>query len=62
MVDKTEEVLKRLSEHKITLRKAAKEIGVSIWEMLDIVKEKKIDWLGLTPEDIKYDIEVAEKL
>ena len=58
---KIENALERLSAHKITLGKAAEEAGISRWEMMDIVKERKIDWLGLTLEDIEEDIKSAKK-
>ena len=57
-----EHALERLVAHKITLGKAAEESGISLWEMLDIVREKNIDWIGLTPEDIEKDLEIAKKL
>ena len=56
------DALEKLREHKITLGKAAELAAVSIWEMMDIVKEKKIDWLGITSEDIDRDFEIAMKL
>ena len=59
---KIENALERLVAHKITLGKAAEESGVSLWEMIDIVKEKNIDWIGLTPNDIEKDLEMVKKL
>ena len=56
------ETIEKLREHSITLGKAAELAEISIWEMLDIVKEKKIDWVGLTPEIIDRDFERAMKL
>lgn len=57
-----EYALEKLREHSITLGKAAELAGISIWEMMDIVKEKRIDWLGLTPEDIDRDLEIIKRL
>ena len=59
---KIENALQKLVKHRITLAKAAEESGISIWEMLDIVKEKKIDWIGLTPEKIEGDMEMIKKV
>jgi|SRR3989338_35299 len=59
---KIENALERLSAHKITLGKAAEEAGISRWEMMDIVKERKIDWLGLTPEKVSKEWEMVRKL
>ena len=56
------DVLEKLREHSITLGKAAELAGISIWDMIDIVKERKIDWVGLTPEIIDRDFEIAMKL
>ncbi|MEK6915303.1 MAG: UPF0175 family protein [Nanoarchaeota archaeon] len=56
------DALERLREHSVTLGRAAEIAGISIWEMMDIVKEKKIDWIGLTPEDIDKDLEISLKL
>jgi len=56
-----EYALEKLAAHKITLGKAAEDSGISIWEMLDIVKERKIDWIGLTPEGVEKDLEIALK-
>ena len=59
---KAENALELLSAHKISLGKAAEEIGISIWEMLDLVKERRIDWVGLTPEAIEKDLEIIKSL
>lgn len=59
---RTQNALEQLTAHKISLGKAAEEAGISILEMLDITKEKKIDWVGLTPEDIDRDLEIIKKL
>ena len=56
------DALEKLREHSITLGRAAELAGISIWEMIDIVKEKRIDWLGLTPEDIDRDLEIIKKI
>ncbi len=59
---KLDHALERLAAHKITLGKAAEESGISIWEILDIVKERKIDWVGLTIEGVEKDLEISRKL
>lgn len=55
---KLEHALEEYRKGKITLWKAASVAGVSLWEMLDIVKEKKIPML-YTIEDLKEDIAAA---
>lgn len=56
------DALEKLRGHTITIGRAAEIAGISIWEMMDIVKEKKIDWVGLTPEAVDRDFETAMKL
>lgn len=54
--------LERLAAHRISIGKAAEEAGISIWEMLDLAKERKIDWVGLTIEDIEEDLKIIRKI
>lgn len=46
---------------KITLMKAAEIAGLSLWEILDIIRKKKIP-MHYTPEDVEKDLEVVKKL
>lgn len=55
---KLEHALEEYRKGKITLWKAASVAGVSLWEMLDIVKEKRIS-APYTLEDLKEDITAA---
>lgn len=55
---KLEHALDEYKKGKITLWKAASIAGISLWEMLDMVKEKKIP-APYTLEDLKEDIAVA---
>lgn len=57
---KMQSAVERLREHKISIGKASEECGLSIWEMLDIVKEKNIDWTGYSKEDLERDLKVLE--
>ncbi len=56
---KLNNALEELAAHKITLGRAAELAEVSLWEMMDIVKKKKIDWVGYTEEDVEKDLEIA---
>ncbi|MEK6922006.1 MAG: UPF0175 family protein [Nanoarchaeota archaeon] len=51
-----ENALEQLREHKISIGKAAEECGISLWEMLDLVKEKNINWTGYSEKDLEKDI------
>ena len=57
---KIQNSLEKLREHKISIGKAAEECTVSLWEMLDIVKEKGIDWTAYAKVDLERDIKVLE--
>lgn len=52
---KLEHALEEYRKGRITLWKAASLAGLSLWEMLDIVKEKKIP-VPYTLEDLREDI------
>jgi predicted HTH domain antitoxin len=45
---------------KVTLRKAAKIADVSLWEMMEIVKERKVP-IQYDYEDFRADFEAALK-
>lgn len=57
---KLEKALKLFRDGKITLWKAAKIAGLSLWEMMEIVEEKKIPFT-YTYEDFREDFEAALK-
>ena len=51
-----QKALEELKEHKISIGKAAKLCGVSLWEMLDLAKQENIDWTGYSKEDLEKDL------
>ena len=55
-----ERALSLYREGKVTLWKAARVAEVSLWEMIDIVKQRKIP-MQYTFEDFKEDFEAALK-
>lgn len=57
---KIQNALGEIAAHKISVGKAAEDCDISIWEMLDIIKEKNIDWTGYSDEDLKKDLEALE--
>jgi len=50
--------LENISQHKTSIGKAAEECEISIWELLERLKEKNIDWTGYTDEDLKNDLKI----
>jgi len=57
---KLEYVLDLYQKGKITLMKAAEVAGISLWEILEIVREKKLP-MHYTLEDVEKDIKSALK-
>jgi len=57
---KLEMALTLYREGKVTLWKAAKIATLSLWEMMDIIKQRKIP-MQYTYEDFKEDFEAALK-
>jgi len=57
---KLEKALTLYSDGKVTLWKAAKIADLSLWEIMDIIKERKIPF-RYTCEDFRQDFEMALK-
>jgi predicted HTH domain antitoxin len=36
--------------------------GVSLWEMLELVRDRKIEWVHLSPEEIEREFRLAKKI
>ena len=51
-----ERALRLLSEQKVTLSRAAEIAKVSVWEMLALVKERRITWVD---DDVLEDLREA---
>ena len=58
---KLEYALNLYQKGKITLMKAAEICDISLWEIIDIVRKKKIP-MHYTIEDVEKDLEIAKKL
>lgn len=57
---KIQNTLEKLREHKTSIGKAAKDCNISLWEMLDLVKENNIDWTKYGKEDLEKDLKALE--
>jgi len=55
-----ENALEELKEGMITLSRAAEMAGVSIYEMVRIVKEKKIDYISISAHDLEKELGLLE--
>jgi len=58
---KVEHALEKLRAGKISLGKAAQQCGVSLWEMLDLVKAQQVNWTSYSKEDLEKDVGVLSK-
>ncbi len=58
---KIEKALEKLRNGEVTLWKAAELAGVSLYEMIEIVKEKKVDYIHISPEELEEEIGFGEK-
>lgn len=54
---KIENALEEIKLHKKSIGKAAEECGLSKWEVLELLKEKNIDWVDYTKEDLERDLD-----
>lgn len=57
---KIKNALENLSLHKISIGKAAQECGISIWEMIELAKEKNVNWTGYTKEDLEKELRLLK--
>ncbi len=57
---KLEHALDEYSKGKVTLWKAAELAGISLWEMTDVVRERRIG-VRYTHEDVVSDLQVIEE-
>lgn len=55
-----ERALRLLGEGKITFARAAELAGVSLWELMELVREQKIEWVHLTPREIEREFKLAK--
>ena len=55
-VFKQERVLKLLGEGKMTIARAARELGISIYELLDLMKRERVA-VSYGIDDLRRDIE-----
>ncbi|WP_456474200.1 UPF0175 family protein [Candidatus Pyrohabitans sp.] len=55
-----ERAIDALRSGKVTISKAAEIAGVSLYEMIDIVREKKIDYIHISKADLEEDVHILE--
>jgi predicted HTH domain antitoxin len=48
-----------LRDGKVTFAKAAEMAKLSLWELADLVKQRNIEWVRYTPEEIEREIKEA---
>jgi predicted HTH domain antitoxin len=51
--------LELLCDGKITFAKAAAMAKLSLWEFADLVKDRNVEWVRYTPEEIDKEIKEA---
>jgi predicted HTH domain antitoxin len=51
--------LELLQKGKVTFAKAAEMARVSLWEFADLVKQRNVEWVRYTPEEVENDLKKA---
>ena len=51
--------LELLRDGKVTFAKAAEMARLSLWELADLVKQRNVEWIRYTPEEIEREIKEA---
>ena len=57
-----ERALKLLSQGKVTFARAAELAGVSLWEVSELVRERKVEWVHITPQEIEREFKLAKRI
>lgn len=57
-----ERALKLLGEGKVTFARAAELAGISLWELAELVRERKVEWVHLTPQEIEREFKLAKRI
>lgn len=55
-----EKAIDMLRQGKVTLAKAAEMAGITIYEMIEVVREKRIDYIHITAEELEEDLGLLE--
>jgi predicted HTH domain antitoxin len=51
--------LEFLREGRVTFAKAAEIAKLSLWEFADLVKQRNVEWVRFTPEEIEKELKEA---
>jgi len=51
--------LELLRDGKVTFAKASEMAKLSLWEFADLVKQRNVEWVRYTPEEIEKEIKEA---
>lgn len=51
--------LELLRDGKVTFAKAAEMARLSLWEFADLVKQRNVEWVRFTPEEIEKELKEA---
>jgi predicted HTH domain antitoxin len=51
--------LELLRDGKVTFAKAAEMAKLSLWEFADLVKQRNVEWIRFTPEEIEKELKEA---
>jgi len=57
-----ERALKLLGEGKVTFARAAELADISLWELVELVRERKVEWVHLTPREIEREFKLAKRI
>mgnify|MGYP001315186720 CR=1 FL=1 len=58
--ERLKEVINSLSSHKISIGQAALKLNISLWDMMDLAKERNIDWNEYVESDLEKDIQILQ--
>jgi predicted HTH domain antitoxin len=49
-------ILKQLENSEISIGKAAEELNISVWDVMDLIKKYQIKWPNYSKEDLENEL------
>lgn len=58
---KIQNAICEIISHKKSIGKVASECEISVWEILDLLKERNVDWTNYKDDDIEKDFNLTKR-
>jgi len=56
-----QKAIELLRDGRVSFAKAAEIAKLSIWDFMDLIRQRRVQWVGLAPEDVEKEFHEAAK-